>query len=318
MGTGDSFAEALRAGDALAVRSFPKTDLHAHGYISARIDSLERRLGHALLRPPRRMNGLAEFQEYLRLAIDPHIGTIEGAELAAAVAVSDAIDDGVTVFEMSFDIWPAPLHPHGLDGYLSFIQSLAEQYQDRIRLRPELGISRRYPSNAALMDHAAEAVASAVFISIDLYSTEDACAPEDVQPLYAQACAQGMLLKAHVGEFGSAEDVRRTVEVLDLDEVQHGVAAGDSTDVMRWLADRGVRLNVCPTSNVMLGVVAELSDHPIRRLYDHGVAVTVNTDDLTVFGQSVSDEYLNLFRAGVFTAEELDGIRVAALESRDA
>ena len=315
MGTGKGFAEALRAG-AAAVRSFPKTDLHAHAYISARIESLERRLGHALPRPPRRMNGLGEFQEYLRLAIDPHVGNIEGAELAAAAAVADAIDDGVAVFEMSFDIWPAPLYPDGLDGYLRFIQSLVEQFQDRIRLRPELGISRRYSSNAALMDYAAEAVASAVFTSIDLYSTEDACVPEDVQPLYAQARAQGMLLKAHVGEFGSAEDVRRTVEVLDLDEVQHGVAAADSTDVMRWLAERGVRLNVCPTSNVMLGVVPDLAHHPIRRLHDHGVAVTVNSDDLTVFGQSVSDEYLNLFRAGVFTAEELDGIRVAALASR--
>ena len=318
MATRASFAAALRAGDAAAVRSFPKTDLHAHAYISARIESLERRLGHALLRPPRRMDGLGEFQEFLRLALDPHIGTVEGAELAAAVAIADAISDGVSVFEMSFDIWPAPLYPDGLHGYLRFLRSLVEQCQDRIRLRPELGISRRYISNKKLMDLAAEAVASAVFTSIDLYSTEDACAPEDVQPLYAQARAQGLMLKAHVGEFGSAEDVRRTVEVLDLDEVQHGIAAADSTDVMRWLAERGVRLNVCPTSNVMLGVVPDLAHHPIRRLHDHGVAVTVNSDDLTVFGQSVSDEYLNLFRAGVFTAEELDGIRLAALTSRGA
>ncbi len=318
MRTGEVFAEALRAGDAAAVRRVPKTDLHAHAYLSARIESLERRLGHALLRPPRRMNGLREFQEFLRLALDPHVGTIEGAELAAAVAVADAISDGVSVLEMSFDIWPAPLYPDGLHGYLRFLRSLVEQSQDRIRLRPELGISRRYISNKKLMDLTAEAVASAVFTSIDLYSTEDACAPEDVQPLYALARAQGLTLKAHVGEFGSAEAVRRTVEVLDLDEVQHGIAAAESTGVMRWLAENGVRLNVCPTSNVMLGVVSDIKDHPIRRLHDHGVAVTVNSDDLTVFGQSVSDEYLNLFRAGVFTAEEMDGIRVESLKSRGA
>ena len=199
MGTGASFAAALRVGDAAAVRSFPKTDLHAHGYLSARIESLERRLGRALLRPPCRMDGLGEFQEFLRLALDPHVGTVEGAELAAAVAIADAVDDGVSVFEMSFDIWPAPLYSDGLHGYLRFLESLVEQCQDRLRLRPELGISRRYASNTALMDHAAEAVASAVFASIDLYSTEDACAPEDVQPLYAQARGQGLMLKAHVG-----------------------------------------------------------------------------------------------------------------------
>ena len=255
--------------------------------------------------------------EFLRLAIDPYFDSSPGAELVATRAVADAISDGVSVLEMSFDIWAARCHPDGLQGHLGFVRSLVEQCRDHIRLRPELGSSRRYASNTELMDLAAEAVTSEAFASIDLYSTEDACAPEAVQPLYAEARARGLTLKAHVGEFGSAEDVRRTVEVLDLDEVQHGIAAAESTDVMRWRAEKGVRLNVCPTSNVRLGVVADLSSHPTRRLHDHGIAVTVSTDDLTMFGQSVSDEYLNLFRAGVFTAEELDGIRVASLASRD-
>ena len=184
------------------------------------------------------MNGLGEFQEFLRAAIDPHVGTVEGAELAAGVAIADAVDDGVSVFEMSFDIWPAPLYPDGLPGFLRFVRSLVEQCHDHIRLRPELGISRRYASNTALMDHAAEAVASAVFTSIDLYSTEDACAPEDVQPLYAQARAQGLMLKAHVGEFGSAEDGERS-RCWTLTRCSIGIAVAESSDVMRWLAARG-------------------------------------------------------------------------------
>lgn len=318
MRTGDGFAEALRAGDVAAVKRFPKTDFHAHSYLSARIESLERELGQALPRPPRRMDGLTGMSEFVTPAINPYFNTAEGAEFAATAAAADAIDDGVSILEMSFDALTPRHYPDGLHGFLGFVRSLVEQCGDRIRLRPELGISRRYICAADLMDLALPAIASGVFTSIDLYDVEDACAPEDAQPLYAQARAQGMMLKAHVGEFGSADDVRRTVEVLDLDEVQHGVAAAESTDVMRWLAEQGVRLNVCPTSNVMLGVVSDIESHPIRRLHDHVVAVTVNTDDLTVFGQSVSDEYLNLFRAGVFTAEELDGIRVAALASRRA
>ena len=92
-----------------------------------------------------------------------------------------------------------------------------------------------------------------------------------------------------------------------------GIAAAESTAVMNWLADNRIRLNICPTSNVMLGAVADLKSHPIRRLYDHGVEVTINTDDLTIFGQSVSDEYLNLYRAGVFTPDELEEIRLGSL-----
>ncbi len=117
------------------------------------------------------------------------------------------------------------------------------------------------------------------------------------------------MLKAHAGEWGDAESVRAAVEELELDEVQHGIAAADSAEVMNWLADHKIRLNVCPTSNVMLGRVKSLAVHPIRKLYDQGVSVTVNTDDVLVFSQSVSDEFINLFNAGLFNAAELNTIR---------
>jgi len=122
-----------------------------------------------------------------------------------------------------------------------------------------------------------------------------------------------MKLKAHVGEFGGAAEIRRTVELLELDEVQHGIAACESVEVMRWLAANRTRLNVCPTSNVMLDAVSHLAAHPVRLLYDNGIPVTINTDDPMIFDQSVSDEYRNLYRAGVFSAAELDEIRRASL-----
>jgi adenosine deaminase len=82
---------------------------------------------------------------------------------------------------------------------------------------------------------------------------------------------------------------------------------------MRMLADNHIRLNVCPTSNVMLGRVAGLETHPIRKLYDAGIDVTVNTDDVLVFGNGVSEEFLGLYQANVFDADELDLIRRAGL-----
>jgi adenosine deaminase len=124
---------------------------------------------------------------------------------------------------------------------------------------------------------------------------------------------KGLRLKAHVGEWGDADDVWRAVEELELDEVQHGIAAAESPAVMRFLAENRIRLNVCPTSNVMLGRVAGLQVHPIRRLFDAGVKVTVNTDDVLMFGKSVSEEFLSLFEAGLFTAPELDTIRLTGL-----
>ncbi|HLF65807.1 MAG TPA: hypothetical protein VI603_18745, partial [Saprospiraceae bacterium] len=74
-------------------------------------------------------------------------------------------------------------------------------------------------------------------------------------------------------------------------------------------------LNVCPTSNLRLARVSEMSAHPVRALLDAGIQVTINSDDLLVFDQTVSEEYLNLYNAGVLSAAELDEIRVKAFRN---
>ena len=227
--------------------------------------------------------------------------------------MDDAVQDGVVLLEMSFDIRLAEFYPDGLAGLWAFIEKLVERYAAKADLRPELGFSRGNADDPPLMNLAHEAVEMGVFQSIDLYSRQEVCPPEVMKPLFTKARAAGMKLKAHVGEFEGADEIRRTVEVLDLDEVQHGIAAVESVEVMRWLSEHQIRLNVCPTSNVMLDAVLDLASHPIRVLYDNGVPVTINTDDLMIFGQSVSEEYRNLYRAGVFSAEELEDIRRASL-----
>jgi adenosine deaminase len=153
------------------------------------------------------------------------------------------------------------------------------------------------------------------FRSLDLYGDELAQPPEAFKDIYRAAANAGIHLKAHVGEFGDAASVRHTVEVLELEQVQHGIAAAASPEVMRWLSDNHIQLNVCPTSNVMLGRALSIATHPMRTLFDHGVKVTVNTDDLMIFDQSINDEYFNLFDAGLFAAEELDLIRVEGLKA---
>ncbi len=122
-----------------------------------------------------------------------------------------------------------------------------------------------------------------------------------------------MTLCAHAGEYGSASSVREAVEILELQEVQHGIRAAASPEIMKWIAENNITLNVCPTSNVRLCRAESIKKHPIRKLFDHGIRVTINTDDLLVFDQSVSEEYLNLYREGVFSVEELEIIRLNGL-----
>ena len=217
------------------------------------------------------------------------------------------------LLEMSFDIRLAEFYPNGLTGLRAFIEALVAQYQAQADLRPELGFSRGNADDPKLMALAQEAVELGFFQSIDLYSRQEVCPPEVMKPLFTKARAAGMKLKAHVGEFEDAAEIRRTVEVLDLDEVQHGIAAAESVEVMQWLSENQIQLNVCPTSNVILDSVSDLASHPIRVLFDNGVPVTINTDDLMIFDQSVSEEYRNLYQAGVFSAQELEDIRCASL-----
>ena len=252
---------------------------------------------------------------YAAKAINPYLDNWTAFEFAARAAVRHARSDGVVLLESSIDIW-AILHlPDGLRGLTAFATSLESQFRGQVDVRPELGFSRSYVSKDQLMTSLSEAIKSGVFRSIDMYGYEHDCDPESVQRIYDHARRRDMKLKAHVGEFGNADEVKRTAEILQLDEVQHGIAAAESTAVMNWLADNQIRLNICPTSNVILGSADDLKSHPIRRLYDHGVEVTINTDDLMIFGQSVSDEYLNLYRAGVFTSDELEEIRLGSLRS---
>ena len=311
------FIDALSTDDLTSIRAAPKVDVHSHAFLSARLENMERWVGHSLKHPPSKMKGLEGMTEYINEVLSHHIITPESFKFVPSSGVRDAIQDGVVMLEMSFDIRMAEYYPDALVDVQVFLEALVEQYQTQIDLRPELGFPRTHANDPKLMALAHEAVELGIFQSIDLYSYQEACTPEAVKPLYRKAREARMKLKAHVGEFGGAEEVRRTVEVLELEAVQHGIGAAESVEVMRWLSENQIQLNVCPTSNVMLDAVPDLASHPIRILFDNGVRVTINTDDLMIFGQSVSEEYRNLYRAGAFSAEELDSIRRASLEVLD-
>lgn len=308
------FVDALVREDIEAIKAVPKTDLHNHSTFGTRIEHVEKWADITLQRPPCKMDGLDGMMSYARQILFPYINNREGFEFAAEYAIIDAIEDGVEVLEMSFGTRAFALfYPNKEQDFLGFLYPLKTKYETEITLRPELGFIREDFSSEEVCNIARKCIETGLFYSMDLYSKENAYPPETFKSLFKQAKDRGMKLKAHVGEFGRAEMVRHTVEVLELDEVQHGIGAADSVEVMKWLSRNEVMLNVCPTSNVMLGVADSLGSHPIKKLYDHGVLVSINTDDLMIFGQSVSEEYLNLYRAGVFSAQELDGIRETAL-----
>ena len=222
-------------------------------------------------------------------------------------AFARAARDGLARFEIGDDVWAITL-----DGSAENVTNILKRAHQRgapgLEWIPQLGMSRhcRIEDIRRWME---PFLYLRFYRTLDLSGDEFAQPIENFKPLYRLAKINGLSLKAHVGEWGDADSVRRAVEELELDEVQHGIAAADSPAVMRFLADHRIRLNICPTSNLMLSRVETLASHPIRKLFDAGVRVTINTDDMAMFGQSVSHEFLNLFKAGCLNEKELDQIR---------
>ena len=302
------FTDALTSGDLEAVRRCPKADLHTHGFAKADRDYVRERTGHDIEPVKVSLRSMDEMHEWAKANIGDLFAGRAGRTLGIEANFIGALKDGVTRIEFGDDVW---MVTQGLGSPQELVDSIAQihvRMAPQVEWIPQLGLSRHCKVQW-LQEWMAPRLELGFHKVLDLSGDELAQPIEVFQPLYRAAKDKGMRLKAHVGEWGTADDVRRAVEVLELDEVQHGIAAADCDAVMRFLADHRIRLNICPTSNLLLGRVARLQDHPIRKLFDAGVKVTVNTDDAIVFGAGVSEEFLGLFEAGVFTAPELDLIR---------
>ncbi|SNY91812.1 adenosine deaminase [Cohaesibacter sp. ES.047] len=111
------------------------------------------------------------------------------------------------------------------------------------------------------------------------------------KPAFEIAHDAGLACTTHAGEFGGPESVRNALDHLPVTRIGHGVRASEDADLMRRLEDEQILLEVCPHSNVALGVYPSLSDHPLTKLMAAGVKTTVSSDDPPFFATSIGKEY---------------------------
>jgi aminodeoxyfutalosine deaminase len=108
---------------------------------------------------------------------------------------------------------------------------------------------------------------------------------------YREARRRGLRTTMHAGEFDGPRSVWEALETLQVDRIGHGIRAVEDPLLVQALARRRVPLECCPSSNLGTGVVRAWSAHPLRRLHDAGVVVTVSSDDPALFGSSVAEEW---------------------------
>src|SRR5690348_12946944 len=159
-----------------------------------------------------------------------------GRMLGFEAAFVAARKDGVTRLEGGEDVWGITLHDGTAQAVWAMLQAAHDRGAPGIEWIPQLGMSRHCPV-PALERWLEPFLELGGFRTLDLSGDELVQPIEVFVPLYRRAKAAGLRVKAHVGEWGTADDVWRAVELLELDEVQHGIAAAGSPAAMRFLAD---------------------------------------------------------------------------------
>lgn len=285
----------------------PKVDAHNHLNLGMHYSSWSAWSGISIPDFPRPMDGLDDMHDVIANYTRPAIRTPEDVVSLIRMSIEDAVADGVTVLEGSVDISFMAHFSESVEKFLQMITTFVDTYRDRITFRPELGLGKTFDKDK-IARWAPPLVESGVFRSIDLYGPEVEDGIEDFSSIFRLAGKCRLKKKAHVGEFSDAKSVRRFVEYFELDEVQHGIGAANDETVLRFLADNKIRCNVCPQSNLVLGAVKSLKDHPIRRMIEAGIPVTVGTDDLLFFDRTVSQQIADLLAAGAITAADAEKI----------
>jgi adenosine deaminase len=143
---------------------------------------------------------------------------------------------------------------------------------------------------------AAETVGDFI-VGFGLAGDETSGAPADFKWSFDCAREAGLHLTAHAGEWGGPDSVRAVLRDLGVSRVGHGVRAIEDLALVDQLAEQGVVLEVCPGSNVALGVYPSLRKHPIGELHRRGVKVTISTDDPPFFHTTMQAEYAGLHAA---------------------
>jgi adenosine deaminase len=174
------------------------------------------------------------------------------------------------------------------------------------------------PSEAVVMARLAARRAGEGVVSFGLAGDEAAYGPEPFAEAFAVAREAGLISAPHAGELAGPDSVRAALDVLGARRIAHGVRAVEDPELVARLASEGVVLDVCPASNVALGVAASMEAHPLPRLLEAGVRCTLNADDPLLFGPGILQEYESARSALALADPQLAAIARTSVEASGA
>ena len=200
--------------------------------------------------------------------------------------------------------------------YLAAMKQAADEMDEVVTLRGIVTCIRHFgPEQARKTAHCAAETMGDFVTGLGLAGAEMMGRPSDFAWSFDLGREAGLHLTAHAGEWGGPDMVEETLDALKVSRVGHGIKAHADADLVKRLADEGVTLEVCPGSNVVLGAVKNWSSHPIAKLRDAGVPVTVSTDDPPFFHTTMTAEYDALHRQFGWADDDFRALNEIALDA---
>jgi adenosine deaminase len=210
-------------------------------------------------------------------------------------AVEDAARDNIRYLELRF----TPVALSRAEGFplhdvVDWVLTSAAEAARKNKIKVGLIASVNRHESIELAEQVAWLAAEHVndgMVGMDLAGNEAEFSGLPFAGLLKEARQAGLHITIHAGEWGPAKNVREAIEELGAERIGHGVRVMEEEEVISLACERGVAFEVCITSNYQSGVVKSLDKHPLPRMLDAGLNVTVNTDDPSVSRITLTHEY---------------------------
>lgn len=289
-------------------KALPKVELHRHLEGSLRLQTmLDIANAHGITIPDNilRLSDMVQVQDEDPLTFQNFLAKFNTLRLfyrspdvihrVTREAVEDAARDNVKYMELRFTPVALsraerfPLHDV-MDWVCSSAAAAAEEFEIQVRLIASVN-RHESPQLAEQVAWLAAAHIDDGIVGLDLAGNEAEFSAEPFAPIFAESKQSGLHLTIHAGEWAGADNVREAIEQVGAERIGHGVRVMDDENVVALARERGTIFEVCVTSNYQSGVVPALSNHPLPRMLQADLNVTLNTDDPSVSRIDLSHEY---------------------------
>lgn len=288
-------------------RRFPKVDLHRHLEGSLRLKTLvEIAETYDIPLPKENFRPLVQMQATDTLdsvtflskfkTLRQFYRSQEIIERVTREAVEDAARDGVLHLEMRF----TPVALGRINGFpaaevMDWVAASAREAARSFDISVRLIASINRHESLELAEEVARLAVERKdqgIVGIDLAGNEEQFSALPFAGLFREARQSGLRIVVHAGEWGGADNICEAIQVFEAERIGHGVRVVEDPAVVRLAAERGTTFEVCLTSNYQSGVIPSLQSHPLRQMIDAGLRVTLNSDDPSISGITLSDEYI--------------------------